>query len=259
MAKCCVLLTLLVISLSGRLAWSQCNNEFLIEPGTASNSPLNCNLLDASVTLVCRVANQGFTIAWYYTDTRNQAGISGQQIASDDPRFSVFINFPTSPRAVHSELRISSYDRSYDGFYWCRLEEIRDPQAAFINPSTVVNISAEFSLQQLSACRDEVRLSSEGERCAQGDEEPATVIVVAAEFTNTTSTTTDAPTTTTTEMPTTADITTTGEEKVGGGGGGGDDGDNDVRKAIIWFSVGAVAFVLVTFGVILGIIACVKC
>ena len=269
-----VVLLLLAVILSVRHGdCQQCQYEFLTEPGTDPNSPLACNVLDATVVLRCKISDQGYTIGWHYS--RERDGVATAEQIMVDQRYSISTNAFVTPRSLESVLTIQRYDETYDGFYFCALASFSGSTLPLsTNPSTVVEIRSEFSLQELQACEVEITLLAPGQRCAGGNaqEDVTFRIVPAAEFTNITiipvtstaaffTTMMPAPTSTIAELPTTMLTGDNGGGGNGGGGngGGGSGGDNTARTAIIWFSVGAVAFVLVTFGVVLGVIAFVKC
>lgn len=276
-----VVLALLVLSLrlSTELCWCACENQFLEEPGIVPGSPITCNILEARVEINCKIATSDspFDILWYYTSDRIQAGKTGSDPGSDPPYFQ---RGSSTSSDVSSCLTIEPYRNTDNGFYWCQVGEILGNPLFHRFPSQIVNIETEFTVDQLKPCTETVTFSSVGQRCALGDTlSPSPVIVLGVEFTNistTTTTTEDVTTTTTTEEETTSTTTEMASTTIandtdttedGGGGGGGGQGtsteastdSNVVRTAVIWFSVGSVSFVLLTGGVILCVVALVKC
>ena len=257
----------LTVTLMIQPSRSQCNNQFLREPATVAGSPLTCNILDAEAKMTCRVEGEGFNIGWFFTTDRDQAGDTNSLVPlATGGRYS--ITSSASQGVLQSDLTIPSYSRSYDGYYWCEIVNILNPPSGFFNPSQVVFINANFTLDQLPSCPMAIDFSADTTRCAFGSMDGGIDIVVGAEFTNITATTSTAPpeTTTdfTTETPTDPTTTTTTvrretttpspdptTESEGG--------TNVVRTALIWFAVGGAVLILLTIGLILCIVAWAKC
>lgn len=206
-----LLVLMAVTSLSARLCYAQqCLEGFLVEPGTSPESPLSCNILNARVVIECTVESIGrvFTIGWFYSETEAMAALSGQTtIIQDTARYRITSKTIDFGEGRESSLVIDPYDATYNGFYWCDIQGIQPVPSAFINPSQVVHIKSNFTLEQLSSCTEEVEFFEAGERCALGDIETQEVeIVIGAVFTNISSTTpviTPTATTTTTTTITT--------------------------------------------------------
>lgn len=204
---------LVLMALSARLCYAQqCLEGFLVEPGTSPESPLSCNILNARVVIECTVESVGrvFTIGWFYSETEAMAALSSQTtlIPDTDARYRMTSKIIDFGEGRESSLVIDPYDATYNGFYWCDIQNIQPVPSAFINPSQVVHIKSNFTLEQLSSCTEEVEFSETGKRCALGDTETQKVeIVIGAVFTNISSTTpVITPTATTTTTTTTTTI-----------------------------------------------------
>ena len=271
---CSIVLLLLLSPSRCQLA---CENMFLVEPNTVTGSPIGCNMLMARVELRCTISGSA-SVGWFHTTERNRAGAgvaaSDGQILHAPPLF--VITNSAMPSVATSVLAIPSYNSSFEGFYWCGAARVSGGALSF-NPSRVVHLRTTYTTAQLEPCSADtsptsIVLTGVGERCAFGEAEPSPSIVIGAEFTNITILTTTMEMTT--EPVTTADATTlaattevettTPTEDVGGmeTTTESDDGSSSssvVRSALIWFSVGAAVFVLLTCGTIMCIIALTKC
>lgn len=156
-----VLLLLLAVSLSVRGGdCQQCSHVFLTEPGTAPNSPLACNVLNATVILRCKISEQGYTIGWHYSP--DSAENAEQNFIMNSERHRISNNPLIVPRSV---LTIPRYNETYNGFYSCAIASFfrsGSIHPLHTNPSTVVEIRSEFSLQELPACEKDLVLSAPG-------------------------------------------------------------------------------------------------
>ena len=264
--------SVLIVSLFTVPSHSQCGDDgvqFYREPGMEAGSPLTCNILGADVVITCRVQREAVDFGWYYTTDRSKAGVRmGDEmflISETDRRYSISTRPAQSPSGVVSDLKIQPYlNKSYDGFYWCKIVGGFQLPTGFLVPSQAVELNAEFTEDQLEPC-SMLTFTTETNSCAIGENPGSPTIVVGAEFTNISTTTTDEMTTTTdpnttTEPPTNATTETettrrTTETTVGVT----ESGSNQVRTALIWFSVGAVVLLLLTVGIVLSVIACTKC
>jgi hypothetical protein len=256
---------LVFLSLSASLCWCQCPHRFVLQPDTVAGSPIGCNILGARVEIQCLITGS-VEIGWFFTTMRSRAGdgVTDDRI-TDTNRYLILP--AVRPSNVSTPLVIRSYDNTYKGFYWCGV--VQAQSTGTFNPSRVVELETTFTTAELQTCAPSpVVLSGSTARCALGEPEVPPTIVLGAGFINFTIITTEAPTTeatpaeeittliTTEEKPTTpptrtTDQTTTTEE--------GSSSSNIARTAIIWFSVGAVAFVLITCGVVLCVVALIKC
>ena len=255
-------LVLFIVSLAFvlfRQGWCQpCDFEFLEEPSTVAGSPIMCNILDARVELTCKIRGTSFSIVWFHTKERNMAGVGTDTINNDAP--GVSIQESSTFQDATSTLILNNFDSSSHGFYWCKVNEALNVGAQDRFPSQVVEIVAPFTLDQLKSCEHSVIMSSPRAviRCAVGLTAPSVSIVAGAEFTNI------APTTqrhTTTTRPihattTTEHIEATTEEHTEATT---ESGNNVARMAVIWFSVGAAAFILIAVVVVICAVAIAKC
>lgn len=248
-----------LVSLQALLVQCQCIRDFTVEPRPGT-TPLGCNVLEARITLTCIVDGTGVTLAWGFTTNSEEAGMSQHEIMQGDNRFSITGRVQVD--ATSTVLTIQEFDNTHNGFYWCVVTEVASGVGAGSpNPSRVLNLTAQHSTAELPPCEEvvEFALARTGERCAWGPQDSELAIIETVEFTNETlpTTTTEAPTTVTTETTTDEMTTTTEEETEKATEAGGS--DDVVRTAIIWFSVGAAVLILLVIGVILCIVAMVKC
>ena len=252
-----VAVLLSLISLQALLVQCQCRRRFAVEPRPGTN-PLGCNVLEAMITFTCTIDGTSVTIRWGFTTNSEEAGMSKHELDPANDRYIFTTDFDVDSASAF--LAIREFDSSYNGFYWCVVTNVGiEVGAGSPNPSHVLNLTAQHSTDELPPCEEVVEFAGTGERCAWGPQDSVLAIIETVEFTNETlpTTTTEAPTTVTTET-TTEEMTTTTEEKTEEAteAGGNDD---VVRTAIIWFSVGAAVLILLVIGVILCIVAMVKC
>ncbi len=185
MTKLVVAVLVLVINLLIEPSHSQCNERYLIQPGTEAGSPLTCNVLGAPVQITCSVTGEGLRIGWLFTTDRNQAGTTNStlQIATTNSRYIIVPRSVQSPTAIKSDLRIDVYDGSYDGYYWCEIVEFLNPPVGISSPSQVVLIKMVYTLDQLPKCISTLDFSVAGmSRCAFGDTTGSVDVIPGAEF-----------------------------------------------------------------------------
>lgn len=268
---------LLVLSLSFEVCTSQCIYQFSTEPGTSPDSPLDCNVIGADVTIECGVEGEAIFLGWYYTSNVGEIGNREGAIDTESrPRYTTEID--NGAIFYISNLVISSYNQSDNGYYWCEITTVDQSLLGFRNPSQVVHIQSRYTLDELEKCDSDIVLSSEGERCAflntgqsptaaeivqlmfidivtQPTPPPGTTTPPPQETTSPpTETTSPPPTTPQTPPPTTpapppttpAPPPTTSEP------------DNVIRNALIGSSVAVVVILLVACGVIMCVVAIFK-
>lgn len=262
---------LLIFCLLVSFKWShcQCDRQFLTEPDMIADSPLTCNIVGGTVVLKCEIEDMEYQIGWYFHKNEANAGMSTVATKLESTVNGYIIALSTGMEQTRSQLTIDGFNPdAHSGFYWCEIFDVAFSTSGNINPSQVVHISAPFTLDQLAKCsRSSFDMFDATTRCALGPKDTVNIII-GVEFTNITTTvppttipTTEKPntttTTTTTEDATTEDATTT-EEPITTDGS--DDSTRSVtRTAIIWFSVGAVALVLIVLAIILCAVAIAKC
>ncbi len=234
-----------------------CSVSYTRAPAALSNSPLYCSMEGRQVTITCEMATPGdVRIIWYYTSDRKQAGMSLNN------EFTGTTLPVTGSAWVRSTLSIDSFNSSqHNGFYWCERDPFVGPCTHSILPSPIVHIENQLLEEQCSQTTFD--FTAPFTRCAFGVFSLRNItIVTGVEFTNSTPTafpmTTmndSSKTNTTTSIPTPITTPTTlvmtEEEAIRGS-------SNTVRTAIIWFSVGIVALLLIVGAVILCGVAIAK-
>ena len=238
----------------------ECRYEFKRSLSALANSPLECNILGRQVVFECAITVAGgVNIYWYFTRDVSEAGQSaGNRIP----------NHPSTTRGSSdavSRLTIDNFNGSHNGYYWCERDPPIDQTSCAILPSLVVSINANYTLDELAQCTEtEFNFFGPSTRCADGHTSLRDVNVVkGVEFRNITIVTTNTnenSTSATTDNFTnvtnaTETITTILEMEVSTEGAGG---SNVVRTAVIWFSVGAVALILIVVAIILCAVAIAK-
>ena len=247
-------------------------------PAALRDSPLTCNIRGGKVRIQCKIEEVGFQINWYFTNGESDAGSSSEnrQIGQSTNCMSDVIC--TSPEvassSVTSTLMINPFSNSdHSGYYWCERSTVTVNTNNVILRSQIVNIEANFTLDQLEKCSDTTTFDFFGStsKCAYGRIGlRERVIVDGVQFINytivtpnvtmndSTPTNNSMPmdnityvtnTTTETEIDTTAMI----EDTAPTGGG-----SNIVRTAVIWFSVGAAILILIVVAIILCAVAIAK-
>lgn len=261
-----------------------CERDFMVEPAQLADSPLDCNIIGKDVTLRCSIQGTGYQISWYYSNSSTGVGdsssASANKIQNDNGVFSINPGFSGSgsSRSVTSDLILRAFNpNTHSGFYWSEMTEVTFPTSFSFMPSQVLHITAPFTLDQLKQCGERsLELYGSSSRCAVGRGAVVVLVpVIGVEFTNISTTTTSPPTTPTsppttpTPSPITNDTTNTTENMMTDVTSTdkmdltttdlSSSSNSVVRTAVIWFSVGAVALVLIVIAIILCSVAIARC
>ena len=265
-------LLLLLLSLSFRGTHSQqCLIPFTEEPATSSGSPHQCNVVGATIEMKCAAQRDSVTFSWFYTTSRDLAGMSSEVPVLSDGNGGYSITERLVNSGKETTLDIETFRMDQSGYYWCRLLDVQIGETANRHQSQVVHIQANFTTAELEPCSNTLVLSRSGGQvgnCAfQAVQNTPITIVTAGIFAG--AVTTPMPTTeplTTTEEPTTmvtTEQTTMRPTRLVTTTLGATDppGEGTVftRTAIIWFSVGAVVFTLLAIAFVLCVIGLIKC
>ena len=252
MSRICLAFGLLV-----SLKWSicqECERKYILEPGQFVDSPLTCNIIGKSVILKCEISGMQFKIFWFFNKTEPNSDLKGRKL-TDGPNFQII---SLTGDTTKSTLTISSFNPAiHSGFYWCKMLEVTLATNNAINPSQVVSITAPFTSDQLENCsRPSFDFFVNSTRCALG----ALASInraIGVEYTNISTTTTPAPPTTdaTTIITDATTIITDASTVIGPEITTSSSSGSVARTAIIWFSVGAVALVLIVVVIILCAVA----
>lgn len=148
-----------------------CRFQYQEEP--SSTSETQCNIFGSTVSFVCRVSGEEpFDIQWHFTNDSKQAG--NVNLISVDYYSSIY-SFSVSPLMIVNNRHIWEYhmsilivDQGSIGYYWCSVLPKR--QMVFPNPSRVVYIAEQCSVQGLDPCPVDpgvsLHRSTDGNHCA---------------------------------------------------------------------------------------------